>query len=251
MIDIGSGHYQIRIYASHLQKTSFLTKYGLYEWTVLTVELANTPSQFTRVMNRLLAFNTKLPKLVAVYCDDVLMDSSLTEEHLDHVWIMLDLLEKQDLKLKRSKCEQFHDEIELCGFQIKQVGVHPFGSTTQAVTESPWPRTMKDVLGLAGLMHHYHKFVQHYAHIVLLLYRMCKMSNKVLLGGCRRGPRREEVGMVHFVWNGEAEDVFEMLKDAICKAPVLPRPKEGGEYVLHSNASMYAVATVLSQQQQD
>jgi hypothetical protein len=56
---------------------------------------------------------------------------------------------------------------------------------------------------------------------------------------------------VQFVWNGEAEEAFEMLKDAICKAPMLALPEQGGKYVLHSDASNYAVGVVLLQKRQD
>jgi hypothetical protein len=56
---------------------------------------------------------------------------------------------------------------------------------------------------------------------------------------------------VQFAWNEEAEEAFETLNDAICKASVLALPEDGGEYVLHSDASKYAVGAVLSQKQQD
>jgi hypothetical protein len=77
------------------------------------------------------------------------------------------------------------------------------------------------------------------------------MSKKVKMGGRRGEPRLKDVGTMQFVWNGEAEEAFETLKDAICKAPVLALPEEGGEYVLHSDASKYAVGAVLSQKRQD
>jgi len=59
------------------------------------------------------------------------------------------------------------------------------------------------------------------------------------------------MGTVQVVWNAEAAAAFETLKDAICKAPMVSPPEEGGEYVLHSEASKYAVGVVLSQKRQD
>jgi len=56
---------------------------------------------------------------------------------------------------------------------------------------------------------------------------------------------------VQFVSNGWAEEAFKTLKDAICNAPVLALPEEGGEYMLHCDASKYAVGAVLSQKRQD
>jgi len=75
-------------------------------------------------MNHLLASNPGLRKFVAVYLDDVLIHSSTREERLDHMQIVLDLLQKPGLKLKRSKCKWFCDEIKFCSFQIDQEGVH-------------------------------------------------------------------------------------------------------------------------------
>ena len=158
-IDLASGYHQIRICAADRQKTAFSTKYGLYEWTVLPFGLANAPSQFMRVMNRLLASNPELRKFVAVYLDDVLIHSSTREEHLDHVRTVLQLLQKAGLKLKKSKCEWFCDEIEFCGFHINQKGVHTSDSKTRAVTEWPRPRNTKEVRGFLCLTSYYRKFI--------------------------------------------------------------------------------------------
>jgi hypothetical protein len=196
-------------------------------------------------MNCLLASNPELRKFVAVYLDDVLIHSSTREEHLDHVWTVLQLLQKAGLKLKKSKCEWFHNEIEFCGCQIDQEGVHTSESKTRAVSGCPRPQNAKEVWGFLGLTGYYHKFIRHYADIAFPLYRMCKMGQKVKMGG-RCGERRlKDVGTVQLAWNGEAEQAFKTLKDAICKAPVLALPEEGGKYVLHSDASKYAVVAVL------
>jgi hypothetical protein len=87
---------------------------------VLPFGLANAPSQFTRVMNRLLASKHWLRELVAVFLDDVLIHSSTREVHQDHLLIVLDILQKAGLKRKRSKCEWFRDEIVFFGFQINE-----------------------------------------------------------------------------------------------------------------------------------
>jgi hypothetical protein len=101
----------------------------------------------------------------------------------------------------------------------------------RAVTESPRARNTKEVRGFRGLTDYYHKFIRHYAHITLPGYRICKMSMKVKIGGRRGEPWLKDVGTVQFIWNGEAEEGFETLKDAICTAPVLPLREEGDEYI--------------------
>jgi hypothetical protein len=158
-IDLALGYHQIRICAGNCQKTAFSTMYGLYKWMVLPFGLANAPSQFIRVMNRLLASNPGLRKIVAVCLDDVLIHSSTREVHLDHIRIVLDLLQKAGLKLKRSKCKWFRDEIEFCGFKINQEGVHTLDSQTRAVTEWPQPQNTKEVGGFLCLTRYYRKFI--------------------------------------------------------------------------------------------
>ena len=160
---------------------------------------------------------------------------------------MLDLLQKAGLTLKRSKCEWFRDEIEFCGFRLTKKECRHWIQRCKAVTEWPRPQNMKEVRGFLGLTGYYCKFVWDYTYIALPLYQICKMSRKVKMGGHHGEPQLKDVGTVPVVWNGEAEEAFETLKDVICKAPMLALPEECGEYVLHSDASKYAVRAVLSQ----
>ena len=102
---------------------------------MLPCGLATIPSQFMRVMNCLLASDSRQHTLVAVYAEDVLIHSLMREEHLDHVQIVLDHLQKADLKLSRSKYEWFRDEIEFSGSRINEEVVHTLESKTLAITE--------------------------------------------------------------------------------------------------------------------
>jgi len=159
-----------------LLKPAFSTKYALYQWTVHQFSLANTPSQFMWVMNRLLASNFRLCKFVAVYLDDVLLRRSMGMENLDHMWIVLHVLWKAGFKLKRLKCEWFRNRIEFCGFQINKEVVGILGSKMRAVTGWPWPWKTKEISGVLSSTGYYCKFRWHYAHIAILLCWMCKTS---------------------------------------------------------------------------
>jgi len=77
------------------------------------------------------------------------------------------------------------------------------------------------------------------------------MSKKLQMCSRHGEPWLKDVGTAQLVWDGEAEAAFETLKHDICKVPVLALPEEGGEYVLHSGASKYAVGAVLSLKRQD
>jgi hypothetical protein len=72
-------------------------------------------------------------------------------------------------------------------------------SKTRAVTKWARPRITKQVRGLHGLMCYYRKFIQHYAHITLPLYQMCKMRRKDKMGGRHGEPWLKGVGTVQLV----------------------------------------------------
>ena len=105
-----------------------------------------------RVTNLMLPSSPRLCKFVAIYLNNVVIHSLTRAKHLHHMWIVLNLLKKASLKLKRSKCKLFCNEIEFGGCQINQKGLHMLDSKTKPETE--WPRSpeMKEVHCILSLM---------------------------------------------------------------------------------------------------
>ena len=79
-IDLKSGYHQLKISPSDIEKTTFTTRYGLYEYTVLSFGLTNAPDYFMYLMNKV--FMEYLDKFVVVFIDDILVYSKNEEEHL-------------------------------------------------------------------------------------------------------------------------------------------------------------------------
>jgi hypothetical protein len=102
-IDLRSGYHQLRIKASDIPKTAFTTRYGLYEYTVMSFGLTNAPAYFMYLMNNV--FMEYLDKFVVVFIDDILIYSKTEEEHEEHLRLVLQKLREHQLYAKLSKCE--------------------------------------------------------------------------------------------------------------------------------------------------
>jgi hypothetical protein len=86
-IDLRSGYHHIKIKPSDITKMAFSTRYGLYEYLVISFGLTNAPTYFMYLMNSV--FMPKLDKFVAVLIDDILIYSKTERDHADHIRVVL------------------------------------------------------------------------------------------------------------------------------------------------------------------
>jgi hypothetical protein len=92
-IDLRSGYHQIKIYPEDIPKTTFSTRYGLYEYLVMSFGLTNAPAHFMYLMNSV--FMRELNKFVVILIDDILIYSENEEDHVEHLRIILSRLREQ------------------------------------------------------------------------------------------------------------------------------------------------------------
>jgi len=100
-IDLRSGYHEIKIGPVDIPKTAFSTRYGLYEYLVVSFGLTNAPAYFMYLMNSV--FMSKLDKFVVVFIDDILIYSKTEEEHDQHLHIVLQRLREHQLYAELSK----------------------------------------------------------------------------------------------------------------------------------------------------
>nr|GEU44041.1 putative reverse transcriptase domain-containing protein [Tanacetum cinerariifolium] len=102
-IDLRSGYHQLRVREEDILKTAFRTRYGHYEFQVMSFGLTNAPAVFMDLMNRVC--KPYLDKFFIVFIDDILIYSKSKQKHEEHLKLILELLKKEELYAKFFKCE--------------------------------------------------------------------------------------------------------------------------------------------------
>nr|GEU33809.1 putative reverse transcriptase domain, ribonuclease H-like domain protein [Tanacetum cinerariifolium] len=124
------GRHQLRVHEEDIPKTSFRTWYGHFGFTIMPFRLTNAPSVFTDLMNRVCKLH--LDKFVIIFIDDILIYSKSKEENEVHLRLVLELLKKEKLYAKFSKCMFWLQEVHFLGHVVNQNGIHVDPSKIEA-----------------------------------------------------------------------------------------------------------------------
>ncbi|GJT90557.1 putative reverse transcriptase domain-containing protein [Tanacetum coccineum] len=137
-----SGYHQLRVHKEDISKTAFRTRYEHFEFTVMPFGLTNAPAVFMDLMNGVC--NPYLDKFVIVFIDDILIYLKFKEEHGVHLKLILELLEKEKMFRKFSKCEFWLHEVCFLGHVVNSKGIHMDPSKIEAVNN--WNTPNRDSL---------------------------------------------------------------------------------------------------------
>jgi hypothetical protein len=150
-IDLRSGYHQIKIKPSDIPKIAFSTRYGLYEYLVISSGLTNAPTYFMYLMNSV--FMLELDKFIVVFIDDILIYSKTEEDHTTHLRIVLQRPRDHRLYAKFSKCEFWLNSVKFLGHTISSDGISVDPTKVQEVMDWKPPTSVHQIhsfLGLAG-----------------------------------------------------------------------------------------------------
>jgi hypothetical protein len=225
-IDLRSGYHQIKIRASDIPKTAFSTRYGLYEFLVMSFGLTNAPAYVMYLMNSV--FMSELDKFVVVFIDDILVYSKNEDEHTEHLHIVLQRLRDHRLYAKLSKCDFWLKEINFLGHTISQDGISVDPEKVQEVINWKPPTTVRQIRSFLGFAGYYRRFIPDFS-------RIAKPMTELLKKG------------VKYEWSQKCEDAFHTLRQHLTTAPVLDQPDNTKPFEVYCDASGTGLGCVLMQ----
>jgi hypothetical protein len=225
-IDLKNGYHQIRIHPDDVDKTGFNSRYGHYEFLVLPFGLCNAPATFMALMQRV--FHDCVDKFVIVYMDDILVYSKTAQDHAQHIRHVLQLLRKNELYAKRSKCLFFQRKIKFLGHVISADGISVDEDKIEAIQHWPVPKNVAELRSFLGLAGYYRRFVPGFSKVALPLTLLLHTENAFNIGH-------------------QQLQAFQALKHLLGHTPVLTIPDMSLPFRLTTDASKYAIGAVLSQ----
>ncbi|KAK3250752.1 hypothetical protein CYMTET_39877 [Cymbomonas tetramitiformis] len=228
------GFWPVPMAPGDVEKTSFTTQMGSYEWLVMPQKLHNSPSQYQRRMQRALGH---LP-FVRIFIHDIVVFSNTAAEHYEHIKQLLLTCREKGVFLKRSKCQLLKKSFRFLGHCISADGCRPQHDKVAAVRDWPELETVTHIIHFLSLAGYYCKFIHCFSEIAQPLTRLTKSD-------------------VPWEWGPMQQWSFEELKKALTSAPVLALPNIKGAadgsapFVVQTDANGIALGGVLMQDNGD
>ncbi|GJT72227.1 putative reverse transcriptase domain-containing protein [Tanacetum coccineum] len=197
-IDMRSSYHQLRVREQDISKTAFRTWYGHYEFQVMPFGLTNAPA-----------------------------DKKEYEEHLKAI---LELLKKEKLYAKFSKCEFWTPKVQFLRHVIDSRGIYVDPAKIESIKDWTSPKPPMEIRQFLGLAGYYRRFIEGFSKITK---SMTKLTQKG----------------VKFDWGEKEENAFQLIKQKLCSAPILALPEGSEDFVVYCDASHKGLGAVLMQRE--
>jgi hypothetical protein len=170
----------------------------------------------------------ELDRFVVVFIDDILIYSETTEEHEEHLRIVLERLRQQKLYAKFSKCKFWMEKVAFLGHVLSTEGIAVDSSKVESVTKWEQPLNVTVVRSFLGMAGYYRRFIENFSKIAKPITELLKNNTK-------------------FEWSEACEKSFQELKERLTTAPVLTLP-DIKDFVVYCDASKQGLGCVLMQE---
>ena len=227
-LELFSGYWHVQMADKCKEMTTFVCRFGTFQFEVMPFGLMNAPSTFQRMMDQLfqgLSF-------ARVYLDDVVVFSKSAEEHISHLLQVFKVIAMSGLKLKISKCSFAQSQTRLLGHIISREGVPVDLEKINVIRGEREPSTTKELRSFLGLASYYRRFIPKFAEISAPLHEATSTKRD-------------------YKWTDEMQKAFERLKFKLTSPPVLAFPDFDQPFVVETDASSVAVGAVLTQRKED
>ncbi|GJT87097.1 putative reverse transcriptase domain-containing protein [Tanacetum coccineum] len=171
-----------------------------------------------------------LDKFVIVFIDDILIYSKNKKEHEEHLKQILELLKKEELYAKFSKCEFWIPKVQFLGHVIDSEGIHVDPAKIESIKDWTSPKSPTEIRQFLGLAGYYRRFIEGFSKIAK---PMTKLTQK----------------KVKFEWGDKQEAAFQLLKQKLCSAPILALPEGSEDFIAYCDASKKGLGAVLMQRE--
>ncbi|GKD16261.1 putative reverse transcriptase domain-containing protein [Tanacetum coccineum] len=159
-----------------------------------------------------------LDKFVIMCINDIFINSKPKEDHVVHLKLILELLKKDKLYAKFSKCEFWLHEVYFLRHVVNDNGIHVDPSKIEAVKNWKAPKSPLEIRSFLGLAGYYRCFIANFSKIAKPLTSLTQKNKK-------------------YEWGAEQEEAFQTLKDNLCNAPILTLPDGPDDFVVYCDAS--------------
>nr|GFA53224.1 putative reverse transcriptase domain-containing protein [Tanacetum cinerariifolium] len=186
--------------------------------------LTNAPTVFMDLMNRVC--KPYLDKFVFVFIDDILIYSKDEKEREEHLRKILELLKKEELYAKFSKCEFWIPKVQFLGHVIDKQCIHVDPAEIESVKDWASPKSPTEIRQFLGLTGYYRRFIEGLSKIAKT---MTKLTQK----------------KIKFEWGDKQEAAFQLLKQKLCSVPILALPEGSEDFIVYCDASNKGLGAVL------
>lgn len=168
----------------------FVCRSGTFKIEVMPFGLVNAPSTFQRMMYYIL----RAKPFARVYLDDAVVFSNAMVEHVEHLYVVLEAIDKAGFKLKITKCAFSMVSVTLLVHYVYKNVVRVDEAKINAIKKAPVPCNATELRSFLGLVGYYRRFITYFAAISAVL--------QVAISGTRR-----------FKWTEEMKVAFENLNE--------------------------------------
>ncbi|GKC86046.1 putative reverse transcriptase domain-containing protein, partial [Tanacetum coccineum] len=160
----------------------------------------------------------------------IVIYSKNKQEHEEHLNLILELLKKEELYAKFSKCEFWIPKVQFLGHVIDSKGIHVDPAKIESIKDWASPKSPTEIRQFLGLAGYYRRFIEGFSKIAK---PMTKLTQK----------------KVKFVWGDKQEAAFQLLKHFLCSAPILALPEGSKDFIAYCDALKKGLGTVLMQRE--